>query len=216
MYRNLTKLLLAGVVAALCAVNGTPAAFAQEVSGCLDSGKLKKIALGGEPASPCTGSQVSVTLGATGTTGAPGATGATGADGADGAGGDPAGEFQLFADLPLTDGLIVDSEWNECANDHGGRPANTLDVLTLPWDPTSPVFVGWVHPYIVAIDPGGGVVDVTGIVADRGDMTCSINVTPWNGTAGTGIAAFRSNAALFLCITTLAKVCVIPKPPPGP
>ncbi len=70
MYKHLTKLILAGVVAALCAVIGTPAAFAQEVSGCLTTGgKLKNFVLGGGPV-VCPGTQTPVTFGAQGPAGA--------------------------------------------------------------------------------------------------------------------------------------------------
>jgi hypothetical protein len=100
MYKHLTKLTLAGVVAALCAVIGTAAAFAQEISGCLTTGgKLKNFVLGGGPVVR-PGTQTPVTFGVQGPQGP------------------PAPEFQIAPHRPEEGGCLQtgsSSSVNECA-----------------------------------------------------------------------------------------------------
>ena len=214
MYQRMTKLLLAGVVAALCAVIGTPAALAQTVSGCLTTdGKLKSFVLGGDPVA-CPGTQIPVTLGAAGADGADGADGTNGTDGTDGAAGADgnAAQFALVTVGTPTNGVITEDEWDECANTVGGRPANSFDALTLPWATSSTNLFGWVNPYIVAHSTGDVVVDISGVVGDGGKMVCRLTPTagPWTASSvsSNGLVAFRGTVFADLCNVMHRVVCV--------
>jgi hypothetical protein len=103
----------------------------------------------------------------------------------------------------------------------GGRPANSKDILTLPWDPASSSNDGWVNPVIVAADSaaGGAVVEVNGVVDTFDRMTCR-NFTndfqpPWgtNDAAFLGTRAFGSGVFRSPCDVTLPIVCVVPAGP---
>ena len=133
------------------------------------------------------------------------------------------GSFGLFALGPDTQGNITAEEWNRCATEQGGRPANSKDVLTHPWHPASPQLIGWVWPYIVAADPGfgskGSVTDISGVTKDRGALVCAGGPTqeggPWSSALdGTGLITKRGGVAGRLaCHFDVPIVCLVPLVP---
>ena len=140
--------------------------------------------------------------------------GPTGPAGAAGAG----GSFELIAHKPgteLTTGIITPEKWDECASELGGRPANSKDVISLPWAAESFALGGWVNPYVVAGSADGGtrVVDISGIVTQVSNMTCTSGapVVRWNlENASTGLVAVHSTLIQKPCSDTFAIVCVVP------
>jgi hypothetical protein len=126
----------------------------------------------------------------------------------------------LMAILPLTNGEIAGSEWDLCTSLHGGRPANTKDVLTLPWDPTTGPAEAWVRPYILASEGINGLVDVTGVTGGLHEVACGdvVDDRPWASGASleTGLVAMNGAAAIRPCNLELKILCVVPEPSSSP
>jgi hypothetical protein len=126
----------------------------------------------------------------------------------------------LMAILPVTNGVIDDSEWDLCTSSHGGRPANTKDVLTLPWDPTTGPAEAWVRPYIVASEGINGLVDITGVTGGLHEIACGdvVDDMPWASPASleTGMVAMKGASAIRQCHLEFKILCVIPEPSSAP
>ena len=193
---------------ALCAVIGTPAAFAQTVTGCLKDGDLKSVAVGGAPALPCAVDQTQVTFGAQGATGPAGADGADGADGAagaDGADGAPAPgvgyEFVGFSsDLDTTTGNGVGYTGlnQRCQDAHGAaaRLASTKEYILSP-EAFDPAVAAWIRPELVA-----GGTDFSGLSG----LSCNA----WIGGANGLVVAVNGSIKPEPCTLSRIVACSAP------
>lgn len=153
----------------------------------------------------------------------PGPQGPTGATGPQGPAGSSGSQFVLAPLAPdgvPTNGKVHGAEWHQCQTELGGRPANSKDVLTLPWDPSLEIEAmgGWVNPYIVSSGgnvSGGEVVDASGRVGLYEFFTCGVGGASWFSTFDerTGLVAQRGNVRFAECDNLNNIVCVVPASP---
>jgi hypothetical protein len=154
-------------------------------------------------------------VGAQGPGGGAGAQGPGGPEGPKGDPGAPGGaiQLQLVTHQPGgsdTDGIITTAEWHECATVLGGRPANTNDLLTLPWDPSIVNPEGWINPYLVAENQ-----EIMGNGGNLNNSTCRDFGLPWNAQAAGrhGLFATRGFATQLTCNNEHPIVCAVPVSP---
>lgn len=129
-------------------------------------------------------------------------------------------QWQLVTHLPgdsVTNGIITTAEWHECATERGGRPANTKDLLTLPWDPNEENPEGWINPYVVQVKSTSSTrMDITGAEAGNDRFICATDINlAWNTSVGSirGMITSNGNVKKVDCSTEHPIVCAVPVGP---
>jgi len=146
-----------------------------------------------------------------------GATGSQGPQGAPGASAKAPAFMLTVTTSTITDGIISTAEWNDECVAMGGRAANSLDVISLPWDTAaSDAPASWVRPYVVSLNIGGKYFEIAGMFARTQKMACGTtsNTKPWTltNTNTTGLVAVNGATGLVVCSVPRPITCVVPIP----